>query len=346
MQDLSLYNSAIFSSDGSVLVGRVYKEGEGYKGLLIDEEKGFAYLLGLGNREDIGLYSVKKCGDDYVAVGHWKDRVFVVFYHSVEENIKSFIGPKGILWQTDCHLAVGGYRGKTWHLFLLKVQEVTGKAFSSGEHIYAYSLAKEAKGYVVVGRVGRERNYDGFILTVDDRLRPKRSLRTGWREKDYLRYVEGGWAVGRMEVKGDSEGLLVELGNLSLSLYKRPGFDYFRFIYPEKDLIFGEGEEVIRKALFVAKGKGLLVGDGFSAVRFYNKDSQSAYGYLYVGAYAYALKIRGFPEGSQVSYTIRPLSITWQGLRLYLLKDKLNLKPLSVDFSKVSYLWKRCDDLH
>ena len=59
--------------------------------------------------------------------------------------------------------------------------------FSSDENMYAYSFKNTLKGYVVVGRVGGEGNYDGFVLWLDRNLKPLKILRTNWEGNDYLR---------------------------------------------------------------------------------------------------------------------------------------------------------------
>ena len=125
--------------------------------------------------------------------------------------------------------------------------------FSSDENMYAYSFKNTLKGYVVVGRVGGEGNYDGFVLWLDRNLKPLKILRTNWEGNDYLRYTDGRWAVGRVEVGGDSEGLLIDIKSLKAFAHRRQGFDYFRYIHPTKNLIMGEAEDkdTIRKALVV-----------------------------------------------------------------------------------------------
>ncbi len=234
-----LYHSAIFSSHKGLLVGRVFKEGKYYNGLLIDEDKKVGLIIEGG--EDISFYSVRKCKDKYVAVGHKGKRAFLIFYRKDSGDILAFVGPEGILWQTDCALAVGGYKKDSWQLLLFDIKKNKALTFSSGENMYAYSFKRMSKGYVVVGRVGEEGNYDGFLLWLDRDLKPVKILKTGWKGNDYLRYTDGRWTVGRMEVEGDSEGLLVDLRGLKAFVYRREGFDYFRHI--AKGLILGEVED-------------------------------------------------------------------------------------------------------
>lgn len=161
-QEKGVYNSAIFASDGQVLVGRVFSEGRGYQALLLDEEKRIALLI--GDKEDESLYSVKKCGGGYIAAGHSGERSLLLVYNSTSGVISSFLGPEGILWQTNCEYAIGGLKENLWHLFIVEVTSRRGRAYSADENIYAYSFARTGGGYVVVGRVGKEGKTEGGLL--------------------------------------------------------------------------------------------------------------------------------------------------------------------------------------
>ena len=44
------------------------------------------------------------------------------------------------------------------------MKTIRSLTFSSDENLYAFSFNNTLKGYVVVGRVGGEGNYDGFVL--------------------------------------------------------------------------------------------------------------------------------------------------------------------------------------
>ncbi len=339
-----LYNSAIFSSDGSVLVGRVFNEGMGYQALLVDEDKQVAFLL--GSKKDESLYSVKDCNGSYVAVGHSGERSLILVYERSSGSMRSFVGPKGILWQVDCKYAVGGLEGKRWHLLIVDVKSRRAKALSARENIYAYSLARIDGGYVMVGRVGYEGNYDSFVLWTDTSMKPLKSIRSKWMENDYLRYTNGVWAVGRIELGGDSEGFVVNLTNLKSLVYRRQGFDYFRHM--EGGFIWGEGEDKshIRKALLVHDTYGLLLGEGFSAVRFYDGKSNTAYGYVYMGAWAYALRLRRGYEKGDLKYKVEGKSLKWEVLKLRPRGSLLNFTELNLPNSMVSYSWKDCKELY
>ncbi|MCS6956965.1 MAG: hypothetical protein RMK75_00690 [Aquificaceae bacterium] len=334
------YNSALFSSDKNVIVGRVYKGKRSYEALMLDEERATAFVF--GTKGDEGLYSVKECNGKYWAVGHSGNNSLLVMYDRERRKVKQYIGPKGILWQVDCQLAVGGQKGKRWHLMLLSLDGKKVKIYSHEENIYAYSLVKTEGGYVVVGRVGKEGNYDGFLLWLNQKQKPTEALKTNWKENDYLRYVGSRLAVGRLEVDGDSEGLLVDLESLRAKIYRRQGFDYFR--YADKDKVFGEGDDGdgLRKALFVKNESYRLLGDGFSAIRFYDRGSGVAYGYMYLGGFSHGLRLVMPPVDGGQKYRVEPLNLAW---------TQLNLKPkgkgyrLTLQTSKVKkvlYTWENC----
>lgn len=346
LQAEGLYNSALFASDGQVLVGRVFKEGKGYQALLVDKEKGIALIL--GGKGDEGLYSVKECGHVYVAVGHSGDRALFLFYEKASGRVRPFVGPKGILWQTDCNYAVGGAKEKLWHLFLVDLKNKKGRALSVGEHIYAYSLAESDRGYVLVGRIGQEGNYDSFILWMDYKMKPFRALRSAWRENDYLRYTNGSWAVGRLEIEGDSEGFIVGVEGLESLLYRRQGFDYFRYINLEVTLIAGEGEDRsgVRKSLLVHREHGFLLGEDFSAVRFYDEKDNTAYGYVYVGGKAYAFRVRNPQLRSEFKYQIEEKPLRWKSFKLRVEKDFMEFRSINFPITKASYLWEDCKRLY
>lgn len=342
LENDALYHSAIFSSHKGLLVGRVFKEGKHYNGLIIDENKKVGIIVEGG--EDISLYSVRECKDKYVAVGHKGRRTFVIFYRRDSGDVLALIGPEGILWQTDCALAVGGYEKDGWQLLLFDIKRNRTLTFSSGENMYAYSFKKALKGYVVVGRVGWEGNYDGFVLWLDRNLKPLKTLRTNWGGNDYLRYTDVRWAVGRIEMKEDSEGLLIDLKSLKAFAYRRQGFDYFRYIHPTKNLIMGEAEDedTVRKALVVYGHKGQLIGDGFSAIRFYDAKSKRAYGYMYMGKFAYAIRIKK-PFGNTFFYNIQALRFRWRDYKLLPTKGSIGFEPIRISSFNVFYEWKDCE---
>uniref|UniRef100_A0A7C2ZLA3 Uncharacterized protein n=1 Tax=Hydrogenobacter sp. TaxID=2152829 RepID=A0A7C2ZLA3_9AQUI len=218
--------------------------------------------------------------------------------------------------------------------------------FSSDENMYAYSFKNTLKGYVVVGRVGGEGNYDGFVLWLDRNLKPLKILRTNWEGNDYLRYTDGRWAVGRVEVGGDSEGLLIDIKSLKAFAHRRQGFDYFRYIHPTKNLIMGEAEDkdTIRKALVVHGHKGQLIGEGFSAIRFYDAKSKTAYGYTYMGKFAYAIRIKK-PFGNTLSYNVQTLRFEWRDYKFLPTKESIGFEPIHISSFNVSYKWKDCEGI-
>ncbi|MEJ5338087.1 MAG: hypothetical protein WHS43_00325 [Aquificaceae bacterium] len=345
LQAEGLFNSAIFASDGHVLTGRVFSEGEGYQALLLDERRRIAFLI--GDKRDESLYSVKKCGGNYVAAGHSGERSLLLIYNSTSGVISSFLGPEGILWQVSCEYAVGGLRENLWRLFIVEVAKRRGRAYSADNNIYAYSLAGTGGGYVVVGRVGEEGKYDGFILWTDPYMKPLKAIRSGWKENDYLRYTNGRWAAGRMEIGGDSEGFLVKLAGLESILYKRPGFDYFRFVSSDGLFIAGEGDgqNQVRKALLVHNRHGSLLGEGFSAVRFYDERSMNAYGYVYKEWRAYAFRLRHSHVESGFNYLTEHKPLKWKSLKLSAKRGSLELREQNFPVSEVAYTWEECGKL-
>lgn len=345
LQAEGLYNSAIFVSDGQVLAGRVFSEGKGYQALLVDEEKRIALLI--GDKKDESLYGLKECGKSYIAVGHSGRRSLFLIYDRLSGRIRSFVGPEGILWQTNCEYGVGGIKENFWKLLILELRSKRGKALFGGENIYAYSFAKTGQRYVLVGRVGREGNYDSFILWTNNFMNPIKALRSGWRENDYLRYTNGNWAVGRIDIGEDSEGFVVELAGPRGIVYIRQGFDYFRYIGSDGLFIAGEGEDEshTRKSLLVRENYGSLLGEGFSAVRFYDEKLMTAYGYMYKGEKAYAFRLRKPHLEPSFKYSLEQKETKWKSLKLSVDGGLMKFKEQSFSVKKVPYNWLSCKDV-
>ncbi|RMH80367.1 MAG: hypothetical protein D6674_03845 [Acidobacteria bacterium] len=339
MECLSIENSALFAGDNHLLVGRVYVQGYGHQALILDEKVKRAYLL--GGVENESLYSVKTCPWGYAAVGHSGERALILLYK--RNSLRAYLGPKGILWQTDCHIAVGGKEGRQWNLLIVDLKTKRGKVYAARGNIYAYSFDKLEDNYRLVGRVGPEGNYDGFVLTLGRGLYVRKALRSGWMENDYLRFVRKGIAVGRFEVGGNSEGFLFELKDMRTYLYRREGFDYFRQAYD--GLIFGEAEDEngVRKALKVEGDQGYLFGEGFSAIRFYHPGRGRAYGYVYRGDKVYGLAIDGKGD-KELVYRVETAPLRWKEFKLRRLSD-VGFLSFTFETHKLNYRWKSCEEL-
>ncbi|WP_461830228.1 hypothetical protein [Aquifex sp.] len=180
-----------------------------------------------------------------------KHKIALVYYTRKEEKVLKVISKSGnlMLWQVykteDGLSLVGGIKGKHWKPFILELSEDLKEKSLKVLNLngYFYSVV-EWKGITfAVGRVKRK-TWDALIYKKTGTKEELHILDSGG--KDYLRFVNvvhgKPIAVGRTEIKGESDFLIVDLENLKYYLYDVAEYDYARAIgeYGNGFIVAGE----------------------------------------------------------------------------------------------------------
>ncbi|MFN4071614.1 MAG: hypothetical protein ACK4HT_08740, partial [Thermus caldifontis] len=148
---------------------------------------------------------------------------------------------------------------------------------------------------------------------------------------DYLRFLGERGAVSRLEVQGDSEGLLLDwlgLGQGQARLLRRPGFDYLRAW--RGAFLVGEAEvEGILEGFWIGPQGARYGGGPMASLRAL--DPPLAYGYSYRSLFqgeGLFLNLEG-SEGEALAYRLEALKLPWRPLKAQTLPLPLSWKPLS-----------------
>ncbi|GEM_PF-5675246 len=240
---------------GFCFVGRRSTGRHGYDALLGVCQGGGCKAFEVGTRQDDFSYSLETAGKHCLALltlsyENSAHLALLSFNNRGVEKVISFGGAERDMgWYIkrvrDGYLVIGGVEGRDWDILAVKFDDnllpLWARRFGTAHDEYGYSVA-ELKGlYYIVGRTSFRGNWDGFILVVDGNGNVVSSWVVGSDAKDYLRYVglyEGRIiAVGRSEVGGTSDLLIVDPFNNRYRLIDGGDFDYGRF--------FVEGDGVI-----------------------------------------------------------------------------------------------------
>ena len=180
-----------------------------------------------------------------------KHKIALVYYTKKRIKVLKTLSKQGdlMLWQihkSDGVLSlVGGIKTEHWKPFLMELSEhLKEKSFKVlNLKGYFYSVVKWKGITFAVGRVKRK-TWDALIYKKTDNREEIYFLDSGG--KDYLRFVnvvhDKPVAVGRAEINGDSDFLIVDLENLKYYLYDVGEYDYARAIseYGNGFIVAGE----------------------------------------------------------------------------------------------------------
>lgn len=243
----------------------------------------------------------------------------------------------GILWGTDGRFAWGGYRGsKGWEALAIDLVRERALRLPLPGQGYAYGGLYRHGVLFLVGRVEGKGGFDGFFLGQREADFSRGEglaygYQSGWPENDYLRFLGEKGAVGRLEVNGDSEGLLLNWLRLQKGrawLFGRPGFDYLRAW--QGPFLVGEAEvEGVLQGLWL-KPTGARYGGGpMASLRAL--DPPFAYGYSYRSFFqgeSLSLDLEAY-RGQPLAYRLEALRLPWLPLRVKALPLGLTWKPLA-----------------
>ncbi|TBH20584.1 hypothetical protein [Thermus thermamylovorans] len=307
----TLLGSALFAGLGEVAVGRLLVEG-GHRALVLGP--GGAYALGEG--ENSALYGLAPRAGGYLAVGHLGEGLLWAELDGRGKPLAAFAGGQGILWGTDGRFAWGGHRGPGgWEALALAGRERALRLPLPGEG-YAYGGFYRHGTLFLVGRVAGPGGFDAFFLG----LRGGRAwgYRSGFPGNDYLRFLGERGAVGRLEVEGDSEGLLLDWRGLQTGealLVRRPGFVYLRAW--QGPFLAGEVEvEGVLQGLWIGPLGARYGGGPMASLRAL--DPPWAYGYSYRPLFqgeGLFLNLERFP-GRPLGHRLEALRLPWRPFRL------------------------------
>lgn len=332
----TLLGSALFAGLGEVAAGRLLVEG-GHRALVVAQSG--AHVL--AKEEDSALYGLARTPDGYLAVGHVGKALLQVGLDQTGKPLWAKAGGQGILWGTDGRFAWGGHLGpKGWEALVLDLAEERAWRLPLPGQGYAYGGLYRHGVLFLVGRVEGKGGFDGFLLGLP-LARPggwAYGYQSGWPGNDYLRFLGEKGAVGRLEVAGDSEGLLLDWVGLlrgEAQLFRRPGFDYLRAW--RGSFLVGEAEvEGVLQGLWLGpqsspsrRDPGLRYGGGpMASLRAL--DPPLAYGYSYRSLFqgeGLFLNLEG-SEGEALAYRLEALKLPWQPLKSQALPLPLSWKPL------------------
>ncbi|GAB5603508.1 hypothetical protein FJNA_20340 [Thermus sp. FJN-A] len=269
----TLLGSALFAGLGGVAVGRLLVEG-GHRALVL----GPAGAHVLEGAADSALYGLARRPGGYLAVGHLGKGLLRVELDAQGRPLAAWAGGQGILWGTDGRFAWGGHLGpEGWEA--LAWEEGQALRLPLPGEGYAYGGFYRAGVLFLVGRVAGPGGFDAFFLGLRGRF--ARGYQSGWPGNDYLRFLGEAGAVGRLEVEGDSEGLLLDWTGLLQGralLLRRPGFDYLRSW--KGPFLAGEAEVAgVLQGLWLGPQGARYGGGPWASLRAL--DPPWAYGYSY-----------------------------------------------------------------
>ena len=269
----TLLGSALFAGLGEVAVGRLLVEG-GHRALILGPAG--AYLL--EGEANSALYGLARMPGGYLAVGHLGERLLRVTLDAEGRPLAALVGGQGILWGTDGRFAWGGHLGpQGWQALVL--EGTRAHRLPLPAEGYAYGGLYRAGVLFLVGRVASPGGFDAFFLGLKDGY--AQGYQSGFPGNDYLRFLGERGAVGRLEVEGDSEGLVLDWPGLlrgKARLLRRPGFDYLRAW--QGAYLVGEAEVAgVLQGLWLGP-KGARHGGGPGA-SLRALDPPWAYGYSY-----------------------------------------------------------------
>lgn len=325
----TLLGSALFAGLGKVAVGRLLVE-RGHQALVVTREG--AHILA---EKDSALYGLARTPEGFLAVGHLGKSLLRVGLDPKGKPLWAEAGGQGILWGTDGRFAWGGYMGPGgWEALVLDL--VGERAFRlplSGQG-YAYGGLYRQGVLFLVGRVEGAGGFDGFLLGFPV-TRPGQpwayGYRSGWPENDYLRFLGERGAVGRLEVRGDSEGLLLEWLGLSQGkarLLRRPGFDYLRAW--RGAFLVGEAEvDGVLEGLWIGPQGARYAGGPLASLRAL--DPPFAYGYSYRSLFQGEGLVLNLEEqvGRPLTYRLEALRLPWLPFRARASALSLTWKPVA-----------------
>ncbi len=325
----TLLGSALFAGLGEVAVGRLLVEG-GHQALVVTQEG--AHTLA---KRDSALYGLARTPEGFLAVGHLGKSLLRVGLDPKGKPLWAEAGGQGILWGTDGRFAWGGYMGPGgWEALVLDLLGERAFHLPLPGQGYAYGGLYRQGVLFLVGRVEGAGGFDGFLLGFPV-ARPKQpwayGYRSGWPENDYLRFLGERGAVGRLEVRGDSEGLLLDWLGLSQGkarLLRRPGFDYLRAW--RGAFLVGEAEvDGVLEGLWISPQGARYAGGPMASLRAL--DFPWAYGYSYRSLFqgeglSLSLKTNG---GKPLAYRLEDLKLPWQPFKAPALAFALSWQPLS-----------------
>ncbi len=191
-----------------------------------------------------------------------KHKVALVYYTRKEKKVLKVISKQGdlMLWQIykaqDGLSLVGGIKEKHWKPFILELDEdLEEKSFKVlNLKGYFYSVTKWKGVTFAVGRV-KGKTWDALIYKKNGAEEEIYILDSGG--KDYLRFVEvvhgKPVAVGRTEIKGESDFLIVDLDSLNYYLYDVGEYDYARAVSE-----YGDGFIVAGETRFNGNNEGVF----------------------------------------------------------------------------------------
>ncbi|TFU27215.1 hypothetical protein E0687_02340 [Thermus tengchongensis] len=325
----TLLGSALFAGLGEVGVGRLWVEG-GHRALVVTSHGAYALEAG----EDSALYGLARTPEGFLTVGHLGKSLLRVGLDPKGKPLWAEAGGQGILWGTDGRFAWGGYMGPGgWEALVLDLVRERALRLPLTGQGYAYGGLYRQGVLFLVGRVEGAGGFDGFLLglPVTGPGQPwAYGYRSGWPENDYLRFLGGRGAVGRLEVKGDSEGLLLDWLGLSQGkarLLRRPGFDYFRAWHGA--FLVGEAEvDGILEGLWIGPQGARYAGGPMASLRAL--DPPFAYGYSYRSLFqgeGMVLDL-GASKGKPLAYRLETLRLPWLPFRARPSAFSLTWKPM------------------
>ncbi|MFN3179891.1 MAG: hypothetical protein ACK41R_07085 [Thermus sp.] len=312
----TLLGSALFAGLGEVAVGRLWAEG-GHRALVVAQSG--AHVL--TREENSALYGLARTPDGYLAVGHVGKALLQVGLDQKGEALWARVGGQGILWGTDGRFAWGGYPGpEGWEALALDLAGERAWRLPLPGQGYAYGGLYCQGVLFLVGRVEGAGGFDGFLLGLP-LTHPSPpwayGYRTAWPENDYLRFLGERGAVGRLEVQGDSEGLLLDWLGLrqgKAQLLRRPGFDYLRAW--RGAFLVGEAEVAgVLEGLWVGPQGPRYGGGPMASLRAL--DPPFAYGYSYRSLFQGEGMLLNLGEyrGKPLAYRLEELQLPWLPLR-------------------------------
>lgn len=314
----TLLGSALFAGLGEVGVGRLLVEG-GHRALVVTPRGAYA----LEGEANSALYGLARRPGGYLAVGHLGEGLLWAELDGEGRPLAAYAGGRGILWGTDGRFAWGGHRGPGgWEALALVGRERALRLPLPGEG-YAYGGFHRHGVLFLVGRVAGQGGSESFFLGLEasgptSRAALAYGYRSGWPGNDYLRYLGEQGAVGRLEVDGDSEGLLLDWRGLRTGqalLVRRPGFVYLRAW--QGPFLAGEVEvEGVLQGLWIGPQGGRYGGGPMASLRAL--DPPRAYGYSYRPLFqgeGLFLDLERFP-GRPLAYRLEALRLPWRPFRL------------------------------
>ncbi len=312
----TLYNSALFAGHGEIAVGRAWVEDRRLEALIVTAQG--AYTLGDPDTDE-GLYGLAPISDGYVAVGFSGEQALLLYLNRNGSLRSAQRAGPGILWFTDGRFAVGGLKGPDWDVWVLHLADGQGYRYPAPGDAYAYGAYFADEKLQVVGRTTGAGGFDAFWLQLSPQTGKIEGYQSHFPGNDYLRFVGPLGAVGRAEVKADSEGLWLWPQRQQGELWRRPGFDYFRMLRDFSDsrrVLVGEAEvEGERRGLWLEQKLNTIwqaqaLKMGLGSLRFLDALQVRAYGFSYGQSPEGQGWVSGGEEpGVALSYQVEPLML-------------------------------------